>query len=168
MKITTVIITLTLFFSISVLAVPAQVLIIRHGERPDTGNNLSIRGWARPHALVHYFETNPAVTQHGTPVAIYASRPGSVDPSEREIETVTPLSQAIHVRINATYEEDNYTPMVKEIMNTPQYDGKMVLICWEHRMINDLAAAFGVRPKLRSGPIRFLTACGKLIFRLVT
>ena len=38
----------------------------------------------------------------------------------------------------------DYAQMVKEILTKPEYDGKVVLICWEHKAIGDLATAFGV------------------------
>ena len=34
--------------------------------------------------------------------------------------------------------------MVKEILAKPEYDGKVVLICWSHKDIPGLATALGV------------------------
>src|SRR5580692_8328937 len=102
------IIFLGIFLSASIVfASPAQVIIIRHGEKPESGNSLSPQGWARARALVKYFETNPDVTQFGTPVAIYASRAEAEEQVEgsslRMIQTVTPLAQALGLKINSTY-----------------------------------------------------------------
>lgn len=136
-------------------AAPAQVLIIRHAEKPETGDDLSPEGYKRAEALVPYFESNPAVTRYGTPVAIYAMKPaddGSGDESRRPIETVTPLAQSLGLRIQANYTRKELQPLVDEIMSTPAYDGKMVLICWEHKKIDTLAKDFGVRPKPDAWP----------------
>ena len=54
-------------------ATPAQVLLIRHGEKLTTGADLSPDGQKRAKLLVEYFKTNPDVTKFGKPVAIYAA-----------------------------------------------------------------------------------------------
>ena len=138
---------LVLFSTSMALGTPAQVIIIRHGEKPSSGDELSDRGWARAQALVQYFETKPAVTRFGTPIAIYAMKPGSADTSLRPIETVTPLAQDLGMTINTSFEKNDIKALVEEIMTNPLYDKKMVLICWEHKMINNIASEFGVAPK---------------------
>jgi hypothetical protein len=140
------------FFGIisSSWATPAQVLLIRHGEKPSTGDDLSPQGQQRAQAYVHYFETNPEVLEYGTPVAIYAMKASTgsddADFSYRPVETVTPLAQALGLQVQANYEKDDIQPLVSEIMSNPAYEGKMVLICWEHKVIVDIAAQFGVSP----------------------
>jgi hypothetical protein len=140
------------FFGIisSSWATPAQVLLIRHGEKPSTGDDLSPQGQQRAQAYVHYFETNPEVLEYGTPVAIYAMKASTgsddTDFSYRPVETVTPLAQALGLQVQANYEKDDIQPLVSEIMSNPAYEGKMVLICWEHKVIVDIAAQFGVSP----------------------
>jgi hypothetical protein len=131
--------------SVAAWAAPAQVIIIRHGEKPKNGNQLSPRGFQRAQALVGFFEHNSAVTQYGTPVAIYAmeQNPNNDDDSVRAAETVTPLAQALGLQINESYPKDDYQPLVQEIMAAPAYAGRMVLICWEHSVIPMIAQAFG-------------------------
>jgi len=141
-------ISMTLLFSSSLaLATPAQILIIRHGEKPAVGNQLSPRGWQRARALVQYFETNKAVTQYGTPIAIYAMKQDGVDGSVRPIQTVTPLAQDLGKDVKTPYLRDDYAQLVKDILADRSLDGKMVLICWEHKVIPGMAYAFGVRPQ---------------------
>ena len=145
-----------LFLSItstcSAWAAPAQVLIIRHGEKPATGDDLSPQGYQRAKELVPYFENNSAVTEYGTPVAIYAFAPKKDAPtnvndeeatSVRGVETVTPLAQALGMTINTDFTKDETQQAVNQILSDSQYDGKMVLICWEHKMIPQLAQQFG-------------------------
>jgi hypothetical protein len=124
-------------------AAPAQVIIIRHGEKPSTGNELSPQGFQRADALVGFFEHNPAVTQYGAPVAIYAMDPKDADGSLRPIETVTPLANALGLTIDHDYVKDQLPALVSDIMANPAYDGKMVLICWEHKVIPTLVQDFG-------------------------
>ncbi len=127
-------------------ATPAQVLIIRHGEKPDTGYGLSAAGQARAQALVGYFETNPDVTRFGTPVAIYAMTPDENDTEAgtRPLDTVTPLANALGLTVLDTYAKDDVQSLATEVLSNPAYEGKMVLICWEHKMITPLASDLGV------------------------
>jgi hypothetical protein len=132
------------FSAASAHAAPAQVLIIRHAEKPASGDDLSPAGFARARELVQYFERTPAVTQFGTPVAIYAMgfENGT---SRRAVETVTPLAQALRLPVRSQYLKDQVAPLVREIMSTPAYAGRTVLICWEHNVIPQIAQEFGVR-----------------------
>ena len=128
-------------------ATPAQILLIRHGEKPDTGNQLSDIGLQRAQALRAYFETNPAVTKYGTPVAIFAMKQDGPDGSVRPIQTVTPLAADLKTTINEDYLKNDFQGLAKEILSNPAYNGKMVLICWEHKVIPDIAQELGVTPR---------------------
>jgi hypothetical protein len=120
-------------------AKPDQVIIIRHGEKPDQGADLSPRGRQRAAALAPFFLDGGAPS----PVAIYAQRSTDQRPSRRPLETVAPLARELKLDVK-TCDHDDYAAMVKEILGKAEYDGKVVLICWEHKAIPDLAAALGV------------------------
>jgi broad specificity phosphatase PhoE len=124
------------------LAQPAQVVILRHAEKPDIGNELSVRGEERAAALVPYFLKTDELLNFKTPVAIFAQKPTNKTPSVRAIETVKPLADALHLTVNDAYVRDDYKRMVQEIMSTKDYEGHMVLICWEHKLIPHIAAEF--------------------------
>ena len=125
------------FLTQAALAAPAQVIIIRHGEKPATGNNLCPQGICRADALATVFPE-----QFGTPAAIYAMAPNSEDGSMRPIETVTPLANALGVTINRDFTRLQFSEVVNAIKTNPAYDGKMVLISWEHKVIPRLAQTF--------------------------
>ncbi|MHB2025620.1 MAG: hypothetical protein ACYCPQ_03130 [Elusimicrobiota bacterium] len=122
---------------------PAQIIIIRHGEKPETGNTLSPRGRLRAQALVGFFKKNPAVTRFGPPAAIYAMAPNSEDGSLRPIETVTPLAQSLGLPINENFHKKDLPGLAEDIMKNPSCAGRMVLVCWEHHMIPKLARQLG-------------------------
>ena len=122
-------------------AAPAQVMIIRHGEKPAQGNELNEAGFQRAKALVKFFETDASVTRYGTPAAIYAMAPKNSDGSVRAIQTVTPLADALELTINEFYTRDQVNELVKDIMENADYKGRMVLVCWEHKVIVNIAAA---------------------------
>lgn len=135
---------ITLFITAShVEALPAQVILIRHAEKPDHGNELSTKGRERAAALAPYFAETDYLTVHGTPVAIYAMAAPKGDSSLRAIQTVKPLADQLKMTIKDTIERDNYRKMVEEIKSSPAYHGKTILICWEHKVIPEIARAFG-------------------------
>lgn len=123
-------------------SVPAQVMIIRHAEKDPKMDSLSTKGRERAAAYVPFFLETKELLTFGTPIAIYAMQPAKADPSERPIQTVTALADALKLTLNRSYERDDYRRMVDEIMSHPAYNGKMVLICWEHTMIPQIARAF--------------------------
>ena len=124
-------------------AAPAQVVIIRHGEKPPEGDELDERGWQRARALVEFFKSSPRVTRHGAPAAIYAMDPKAGGGSLRPIQTVTPLAQSLGLGIDHRYKKDQLPELVKLIMEDRRLDGRMVLVCWEHKVIPTLLRDFG-------------------------
>lgn len=128
-------------------AKPAQVIIIRHGEKPETGEHLSVKGKERAAALAPYFLNTPSVLKYGPPAAIYATEVTPQNKSYRTQETVTPLAKALGLEIKTPFSDAQVTDLAKEVLSNSAYDGKMVLICWEHHNIPSLAYALGVRPE---------------------
>ena len=124
-------------------AAPAQVILIRHAEKPASGNELDPRGFQRAKALAGFFENTPSMTRYGTPAAIYAMAPKDQNGSLRPIETVTPLADSLGLKINSAYKKEELSSLIGDILNTSAYDGKMVLVCWEHNMIPEIVKGFG-------------------------
>ncbi len=128
----------------SAFATPAQIIMIRHGEKPnDDVIHLSKRGKQRAEALVGFFLKTKRFRDYGDPVALYAMKPkdkGSI----RSIETLEPLSQKIGVPINMEFSRDEYEAAAKEILTSRKYNGKLVIICWEHDAMNNFADELGV------------------------
>src|SRR6266567_4055872 len=77
----------------SVLAQPAEIILLRHAEKPPDESNvhLSTTGKERARALVQFFTNIPALTANGPPVALFAARPLSRSHSRRPAETLEPL-----------------------------------------------------------------------------
>lgn len=129
-------------------AKPAQVIIIRHAEKPEEGEDLSVKGLERAAALVPYFLNTPAVLEYGKPAALYATDVQPNDTSRRTQETLTPLSMALGLRIKHPFTMDQYSELAKEILSNSEYAGKMVLVAWEHHNIPALAKELGVQEEL--------------------
>ena len=124
-------------------ATPAQVVIIRHGEKPAVGNQVTPQGCERAYSLPRFFDISAAVNAYGRPVAIYAQTPNKDDGSIRPSETVAPTAAEWGLNVNSNYTHKQYQAMADEILSSPDYDGKTVVIAWEHDAIPDLAQALG-------------------------
>jgi broad specificity phosphatase PhoE len=158
----------------STTTLPSQVLIIRHGEKlgdpkkdNDGGRHLSIRGSARAAALPSLFD--PAQPQLAcklyhkaeeviagyrqvpvkgptqrllSPNYVFATE-ASRD-SKRPIETVAPLATAFNVPVNDCFGDDDED--MKEMTNAilQEFPGKIILVCWHHGRIPEIAKALGI------------------------
>lgn len=127
---------------------PAQVLIIRHAEKPAGDSpDLSPRGKERARALYNLFRSSKARPRSfPTPDFIFATRDSGK--SHRPRETVTPLASRLETKIDDRYANADFELLAKELLSNPKYEGKVVLICWHHGKAQDLAAKLGaVAPK---------------------
>lgn len=124
-------------------AVPARVIVIRHGEKPDQGPELNERGWQRARGLVLFFKEDPAVDGFGAPAALYAMAPKGEDGSVRAIQTLTPLAQNLQLPIHKDFKKTDVARLASEIMGDPSYSARTVIICWEHAWIPEILKAFG-------------------------
>jgi broad specificity phosphatase PhoE len=117
---------------------PKQILLMRHAEKPDdpTDPHLSDAGRARAEKLADYVPKNPEV-----PDFLCASAPSKN--SVRPIETITPLSKKIGVSIDSTIADQDCPVLAQELLTDPKYDGKLVLICWHHGYLPELAFGLG-------------------------
>lgn len=132
-----------LFLVSSSFALPARIIIVRHAEKPLDGKNLDKLGYERAAALPYYFQKFDGQNKI---VAVYAMRPNSQqDSAKRPVETCQPTANYFKLPLNVRYSHDDYPKLVEEIKNNPAYQGKTVLICWEHRVIPKMANDFGIR-----------------------
>lgn len=130
------------------LAAPAQIIFLRHAEEPFFGPELNARGWERAQALVGLFTHDPRVREHGPVVAIFAMRPTKVGNSVRAAQTIAATGRALGIVPDTNLTRDEIEPLVRAIMGAPAYEGKTVVVCWQHRVIPEMLKAFG----WKSGP----------------
>ncbi len=138
---------LFIFLTVPCFALPAQVILLRHAEKPypEEGSHLSEEGWARARALSDYFLKSPEATRFGKVAGLYAVRPDRPDGSVRSIETLTPTSQALRVKIQTGFTKLEVSALVQEILKSPAFDGRTVVVCWEHKRIPEIAKALGAK-----------------------
>lgn len=127
-------------------------MLIRHGEKPgdpdassgiDANGNadpqsLTAQGWNRAHALVGLFDPAPPATPRAglaVPQHLIATEINDPDSSKRPLETLTPLSQAMQLTIDASIKGGK----VDELCAAATSAGKIVLIAWKHEVIPAIA-----------------------------
>ena len=128
---------------------PAQIILIRHGEKPDDPANphLSPAGMKRAQLLVSFVATNKTIQAFGPPAGIFATHETKNDDGQRTQETVTPLGKSLKLPVQAPYLGKDFAMLAKHVLTNPAYAGKTVIICWNHEEIPQLAAALGVTPE---------------------
>ena len=133
----------------SVLARPAEIILLRHAEKPPNESNvhLSATGKERAHALVQFLTNTPTLTANGLPVALFAARPLSRSHSKRPVETLEPLAKHLKLHILTPHTATECSALAKKVLDDPACDGRTVVICWVHDYLPQLAEALGVKPK---------------------
>jgi len=117
---------------------PVKILIMRHAEKPDDPSdpNLSPEGQDRAKALVTWYPET-----FGPPDFIFAAAISKH--SERPIQTVQPLADALGLELHTPYADENYAALAEALLAKPKFDGKTILVCWHHGHIPELMRALG-------------------------
>lgn len=123
---------------------PKAILIIRHAEKPadDAATGLSPEGKKRAEALPELFKkTASRPDPFPAPDFIIATKASKH--SNRPVETVTPLAEALGLEVDSRFANDDLTKLAEEVYTKPKYGGKTVLVCWHHGHIPELATVLG-------------------------
>ena len=138
----------------TLFAAPAQIIILRHAEKdPISSQLVDPQGLERAAALAYYLTQTPYLLNHGPIAAVFASR--QIDQQDRiiprTIETMMPVAEYLQLPVHSPFNGFQTAEMVNFIMNNPKYDGKNIVICWNHTSIIDLLHAFGFSWPLATG-----------------
>jgi hypothetical protein len=148
---------LLLFSAQIVLGQPAQIILLRHAEKPDdpAATHLSARGSERARLLASLLGKQSALTSNAAVAALYATRVTQHGNSLRTGETLAPLARELSLTVLTPFESEQYRLLARCILDEPAYRGKTVIICWTHHDLAALAEALGVKPK----PSRWREGC---------
>jgi hypothetical protein len=119
----------------------ANILLVRHAEKPDSGTGLAPLGQARAQAYAAYFQNYAIGGNPVKPQYIFAA--ADSDESHRPRLTMEPLAQALGLSIDDKHKDKDYAKVADDLLTHPKYNGSNVLVCWHHGEILDLAAALG-------------------------
>jgi hypothetical protein len=114
-----------------------QVVIIRHGEKPDEGDNLSCKGLNRSLQLPKVLFQKFQVPNH---TFIPSLECGKSTAHSRMFQTITPFAAKYNLKLNSTFDEKD----VKDAANSVLKKKGTVLMVWEHTNIPPLAQALGI------------------------
>ena len=118
-----------------------RVIIIRHGEKPDKGDNLSCKGFNRALQLADVLQK-----KFGVPDRIYTPAPnlGGSTSAARMYQTIIPFAVKYNLKINTKYEVKDE----KGIADAIKKQSGTVLLVWEHKAIPKILKALGVEGKM--------------------
>ncbi len=129
---------------------PATILIIRHAEKLTDGRlDLSETGFKRAALLPKLFLPAGVRPDLPTPQFLFATHQSKH--SNRPVETITPLSEALHLPISHDIMDEDYAELAKLLLNG-QYAGKVVFVSWHHGKIPELAKSLGAEPPYAKWP----------------
>ena len=117
---------------------PARLLIMRHAEKTgdDFDRHLSAQGQQRADRLVTYIPQTL-----GTPDFLIAAKPSKK--SQRPTDTIAPLANALGLKINESFDDDETGALVEHLGGSQTNAAKFGVISWRHSDIPALMAALG-------------------------
>jgi hypothetical protein len=119
------------------VAPSVTIYFLRHGEKPDKGNNLSCQGENRALQL-------PAVIKKKMGVPDYTFIPtltsGKATTPSRMFQTVTPTAVKYNLTLNSSHGEEDSVQMAADLKSRKG----IVLVVWEHNAIAPIVRALGV------------------------
>jgi hypothetical protein len=115
-----------------------KVVIIRHAEKPENGDNLSCQGLNRSLQLPQLLKS-----KFGVPTLIFvpAMNTGKNTSTARMYQTIVPFAVKFNLNINSKYGVDDTKDLAREILKRTG----TVLVVWEHNHIDNIAKALGIQ-----------------------
>jgi len=131
---------------------PATILLIRHAEKLTDGRlDLSPVGFERAKRIPQLFGGADGTAPHSLPRPEFLFATHVSAKSNRPVETITPLSEAMKMPISSEVEDKEYAKLVKELMSG-KYAGRVVLVAWHHGTLPQLAEALGATVPYKPWP----------------
>jgi hypothetical protein len=121
---------------------PATVLLIRHAEKPANGIDLAPEGFERAKRIPQLFGS---VAPHNLPKPDFLFATQLSKNSNRPVETITPLSDALGLPISHDIADKDFAELAKELLSG-KYAGKVILVAWHHGSLPGFARALGAVP----------------------
>lgn len=125
------------FMAATSFAMPKEIVIIRHGEKPPHGNSLDCQGLNRALTL------STTLSKFGNFQQIYVPHLDALldaTSHTRMLQTASPYAISHNVEINSRYADSDAVGATSSV----QQESGDVLMVWDHGKIGKLAAAFGV------------------------
>jgi len=119
------------------------VMLIRHAEKLTDGRgDLSPAGIERAKLIPKLFGR---AAPHDLPKPDFLFATHVSKKSNRPVETITPLSQALGLPISSEIADKDFATLAGELLSG-KYAGKVVLVAWHHGSLPGFARALGAIP----------------------
>lgn len=115
-----------------------RVIIIRHGEKPEQGDNLSCQGLNRSLQLPGVLNKKFGVPDY---IFVPSINTGKKTSTARMYQTVVPFAVRYNLTINSKYDVDDIKDLAADVLKR----NGTVLLVWEHDHIDNIAKALGVQ-----------------------
>jgi hypothetical protein len=119
-----------------------KVIIIRHGEKPEVGNNLSCQGLNRALHLPQVLYSKFKVPDY---IYVPALKEGKSTNESRMYQTIVPFAVKYNLDIDTRYNVDDAVGLGANILKKTG----VVLVVWEHNKIPDIVRALGIKEDLK-------------------
>ena len=122
-------------------SIQLRVVIIRHGEKPEKGLNLTCQGFNRSLELPKVI-----VSQFGVPNFTYVPliKNGKSANAIRMFQTIVPLAVKYDLVINSVFDENDSTDIAADILKKKG----TVLVVWNSHDIPSMVRSLGVKEKV--------------------
>jgi len=117
-----------------------KIVIIRHGEKRDDGENLSCQGFNRALQLANVLNKKFGKTDY---IFVPTINTGKKTSTARMYQTIVPYAVKYDLSINTKYDVDDTKGLAQDILKR----NGTVLIVWEHKHIDNILKAFGIDNK---------------------
>jgi hypothetical protein len=119
-----------------------KIIFIRHGEKPEQGDNLSCKGLNRSLQLPAVLLKKFGVVDH---ILVPALKNGNSTNHSRMFQTISPYAIQQHLNINTKFDESES----KAIANAITYLNGTVLLVWEHKSILKILKELGIKENIQ-------------------
>ena len=117
-----------------------QVVIIRHAEKPEKGDNLSCKGLNRALELPAVLFAKFKLPDH---IFVPGIKAGKSTNQSRMYQTIVPFAVKYNLDIDTRFDVEDTKPLADAIMETPGN----VLVVWQHNNIPGIIQALGITDK---------------------
>ena len=115
-----------------------RVIIIRHAEKPDDGDNLSCQGLNRALALPDVLYAKFKLPDY---IFVPSVKMGKKTGIARMYQTIVPFAVKYNLQIDTKFDVDGEEALAQSILKKKG----TVLVVWEHNNIPVIAKALGVK-----------------------
>ena len=116
---------------------PLTIVLIRHGEKPVQGDNLSPQGFNRALQLPTILHNRFGIPDH---VYVPAIGTDTTTTHARMFQTISPMAIQYNLGVNSKFDEHDYSGVADHIREKMG----LALLVWEHHAIPELAKAMGI------------------------